>query len=307
MRSKARVVEEVQHACTALGSFYVVNHGIPESVVSGAFRESERFFELPLEEKMRVHASKCPPHRGYVRTHERRRGSAALVGARGGDGDFKETLDLGPDLPADDPAIRPGNPLYGPNVWPDWLPGFRATIQDYYNANTALARRLLRLIAASLGLDEAYFDDKVDRPMARMKLLHYPPQEPTPGVNLEGVGAHTDYSCLTVVAQDQVGGLELCTKAGAWMPVRPVAGALFVNVGDQLARWTNDRLVATVHRVATWAERDRYSIAFFFHPNSDTVIRCFETCISPDDPAKYPPITAGRDLLDRLEGAYDRR
>lgn len=299
-----RAARDLVSACADPGSFYVVHHGIPKRVIEDAFRVSRLFFARPDAEKMTIHARKCPPYRGYVRVQERKRGSAALLDEGTEAGDLKENLDLAPSLPANDPAVRPGNPFYGPNVWPKQPRAFRRTIETYRAALDDLAVRLIAGIATGLGVDERFLIKAFERPLNRMKIIHYPP--PAAGASVpEGVGAHSDYSCFTILAQDDVGGLEILDKAGKAMPCPPLAGSLFVNVGDQLARWTNDRFWPTVHRVLNSARRDRYSIAYFVHPSFDAVMSCLPPCVSADNPARYPSITAGADLLDRLRGAYD--
>lgn len=292
--------DKIDRACRHLGSFYVVNHRVPSEVIEAAFRASRAFFTLPLDQKMKLHVGKCPPYRGYVRIFERKQGTAALIGMSRSEGDFKEGLDFGPGLPPDDPGVRPGNPFYGPNVWPVDLLEFRPAIETYVDACKSLAYRLLEAFATSLELHRTYFADKFDRALMRLKLLHYPEQDPLSADPVVGTGVHTDYGCLTIVANDSVQGLEVLGDDGQWIPVPPLDGAFFINLGDQMARWTDDRYRATPHRVVNRSGRDRYSIAFFVHPNFDAMIASLAAPRSKPRTSKYPPIRAGDDLLARL-------
>jgi isopenicillin N synthase-like dioxygenase len=220
-------------------------------------------------------------------------------------GDLKEGFDLMRELAPDDPDVRAGKPLHGPNQWPGDLPGFRAAILAYYAAMEDLAKLLLCGMALSLDLDEHWFADKTRKALAYLRLLHYPPQQGLIDEREIGCGAHSDYGCLTILAQDEVGGLQLRNSAGDWIEAPPIPGTFVINLGDQMARWTNERYQATPHRVINRSGRERYSIPFFFDPDYDAVIECLPTCQGPDNPPKHQPITGGEHLLSMLKATFE--
>jgi len=289
-----RIAAEVGAACRDVGFFYVVNHGVETSLIAEAFAQSHRFFALPLDEKRRLAIEAIGGNRGYSGLlHE------ALDPARGPD--MKEAFNVGLDLAPDDPELIAGKPFRSANAWPD-LPGFRQTLLAYFDACAALGARLHRAFASDLGLNPDFFADKFDRPMATLRLLHYP--APSLGADLEiGAGAHTDYGNLTLLATDQVGGLEVRTRAGKWIEAPVMPGAFIVNIGDCLMRWTNDVYVSTPHRVVNRSLKERYSIAFFFDPSPDARVEAIPSCVRRGEIALYPPILASDYLKMRLDAS----
>jgi isopenicillin N synthase-like dioxygenase len=296
------VADRIGAACREVGFLYVANHGIPASLTAAAMAQARRFFALPLAEKMRVHIAKSQAHRGYFPYFEENNDPAH-------NRDFKEGFDIARDLPPDHPDVRAGKPLHGPNLWPADLPGFRAAIEAYYAALMQLAATLMEAFALSLRLPADYFRPMLDAAMGALRLLHYPPQPPLDRTtaNVVGTGAHSDYGCLTILAQGEVGGLQVQNAAGDWVAAPPVPGAFVVNLGDQMARWTNDVFAATRHRVINLSGRERYSLPFFYEPNYDAVIKCLETCRSDRHPAKYADVVAGEYLLSRFTDTFAYR
>jgi isopenicillin N synthase-like dioxygenase len=200
-----RIVAEVSAACRRVGFFYVVNHGVDPELIAKAFAQSHDFFALPVADKRKLAIETIGGNRGYSGLlHE------ALDPARGAD--MKEAFNVGLDLAADDPEVLAGKSFRSLNAWPG-VQGFRETLLSYYDACARLGARLHRTFASDLGLRRDFFDDKFDRPMATLRLLHYP--APSPGSDPQtGAGAHTDYGNLTLLATDDVGGLEVRTRAG---------------------------------------------------------------------------------------------
>lgn len=297
--AKRRTAQAIGRACEDVGFLYIANHGVPQALIDRTFAEAHRFFALPLAEKMKIPLKASANYRGYFPLKEEKTDVTAM-------GDLKEGFDLMRELGPDDPDVRAGKPLHGPNQWPAEavLPGFRAAILDYYAAMEALAKRLMRGMALSLDLDEHWFADKLKKPLAYLRLLHYPPQPGTIDEREIGCGAHSDYGCLTILAQDQVGGLQLRNSAGEWIEAPPIPGTFVINLGDQMARWTNERFQATPHRVINRSGRERYSIPFFFDPDYDAVIECLPSCQGPDNPPKHKPITGGEHLLGMLNATF---
>ena len=290
--SLARIVAEVGAACRDVGFFYVVNHGIDPRLIAKAFTQSHDFFALPVADKRKLAIETIGGNRGYSGLlHE------ALDPARGPD--MKEAFNVGLELAADDPDLLAGKPFRSLNAWPG-LPDFRETLLSYYDACAALGARLHRAFAGDLRLSRDFFDDKFDRPMATLRLLHYP--APSRGSDPQtGAGAHTDYGNLTLLATDDVGGLEVRTRAGQWIEAPVVPAAFIVNIGDCLMRWTNDVYVSTPHRVVNRSARERYSIAFFYDPNPDAMVETIPSCVGEGEVVRYPPILAADYLTMRLD------
>lgn len=187
--------------------------------------------------------------------------------------------------------------MSGPNVWPDY-PEFKDTVASYYADILKLARRLIKLFALILDLPEDFFDQFVSTPGAMGRMIHYPPQAANDPEAL-GIGAHTDIECFTILCQGTVPALQILNSKGEWIQAPPVPGTFVVNIGDMLARWTNDRFISTVHRVWNITGKERYSIPFFFGANYDAVITTLESCLT-DGQTKYEPVLAGDYVYKRL-------
>jgi isopenicillin N synthase-like dioxygenase len=296
---RAQVAKAVREACTEIGFFYLINHCVPAEIRARAFRAARRFFDLPPEAKAEIHIAKSPHVRGYTPMREESFDTANTAG------DIKESFDMALEMAADHPAVGDGHGLYGPNLWPAGDEVFRKDIMAYYEAQLGLSTRLLRVFALALDLPENYFDPFIRTPLASMRLLHYPPQPAAAADGQIGAGAHSDYECFTILAQDEVGGLQVLNPAGDWIAAPPVPGAFVVNIADMMARWTNDRFVSTLHRVVNATGRDRYSIPFFFGPSYAAMIAPLPSCVSAATPAAYPPVLAGQYLEDRFAATYN--
>ncbi len=295
----ARVADKIGAAARDIGFFYVVNHGVPSALVERVFAESARFFALSEAEKMPVAIEHSACHRGWFRLGGENLDPAKQTRA----GDFKEGFKIGRDLGADHPLVRAGTPLHGPNQWPD-LPGWRETMQTYYDAMEALGRRLLQAFALALGLEANYFDGWLKAPMTTLGPLHYPPQRGHITEAQLGAGAHTDYGCLTMLAQDDAGGLQVRNAAGVWIDAPPIPGSFVVNIGDMMERWTNGVFTSTLHRVVNISGRERYSLPYFFDPDFSAPVACLPTCLRAGETPKYPPTTAGQHLLDMINASF---
>src|SRR5271166_2521999 len=263
----AEVAKAIGAACRDVGFFYVVGHGVPTTLMDEAFAHSRRFFALPLADKQAIAIETVGGNRGYsALLHE------ALDPTRGPD--LKEAFNVGFELQPDDPEFLAGKPFRSLNAWPR-LAGFRETMLAYYDACAGLGARLHQAFAGDLGVAPDFFADKFDRPMATLRLLRYP----AAAQERVGAGEHTDYGNLTLLATDDVGGLEVRTRAGDWIEAPPRAGAFIVNIGDCLMRWTNDVYVSTPHRVVNRSARERTSIAFFFDPNPEAEVAAIASCV----------------------------
>ena len=291
-RSLAAIAAPIGAACRDVGFFYLVNHGVGSELMTEAFALSKRFFALPVADKQRIAIETIGGNRGYSGLmHE------ALDPGQGPD--MKEAFNVGFDLEPDDPELLAGKPFRALNAWPD-LPRFRETLLAYYDACAALGQRIHRAFSYDLGVETDYFAEKFDRPMATLRLLRYPASG---GGERIGAGAHTDYGNLTLLATDDVGGLEVRARVGDWIEAPAMPGAFVVNIGDCLMRWTNDVYVSTPHRVVNRSGRERYSIAFFFDPNPDAGVAAILSCVAKGERARYAPIQAADYLKFRLDAS----
>lgn len=295
----AEVADAIREASTRVGFFYIRNHGIAPEVRDAALAASKRFFALAPEVKARVAVNH--QHRGFMAPGGAKMHETARA-------DLKESFNWALDLPADDPDVVSGDkPLLGPNNWPDAdLPELQSAFYAYYQTACDCGRDLMRAFAVSLGIDAQFFAPHFSKPIARGSALYYPPQPPQMGAEQFGVGAHTDYGCLTLLWQDAVGGLQVQGRDGDWVTAHPIPDTLVVNVGDLLARWSNDRFVSTPHRVVNASGRERYSLAVFFDPNYDAVVDPRDL-LDPGETARYVPIVAGEHVRARFDAAFAYR
>ncbi|WP_052257675.1 isopenicillin N synthase family dioxygenase [Leisingera sp. ANG-DT] len=286
------VAKEIRWALTNVGFFYVKNHGVPEAVVNGAFDETRAFFDLPLQDKMDLHISKSGlALRGYIEIFGENTDPKKTK-------DLKECFDIGPEGPAGDA------PFFGPNLWPAVRPEFERAVYGYHQEMKGLAQRLMRAIAVSLDLEADFFAPKMQNPITIQRLLHYPPQEGQIDESVMGIGAHTDYGSLTILAQDDVGGLQVMNRDGQWVEGAPIAGSFVINIGDLIQRLTNDLYLANLHRVVNASGRERYSIPFFIDADADAVFQPLDSCVSADNPARYEPVSCGAHKFGRFKDSF---
>jgi isopenicillin N synthase-like dioxygenase len=293
---RAAVARQIGAACRGIGFFYVTGHGVPDALRSGVFAQAAAFFAKPETEKRKVLFSAETGNRGYVPL----KGEALDPSAPA---DVKEAFNMGLEMTPDDPEIIARAPLRALNLWPD-APGFRQTMMAYFDAVWALGRKLHEAFAEDLGIDRHHFERFLDKPLATLRLLHYPPHPGRLEQGQLGAGEHTDYGCVTLLATDAVGGLEVRTRDGEWLKAPVIPGAFVCNIGDCLMRWTNDIYVSTPHRVVNPKGRERYSVAFFLDPNPDAIIECLPGCATPDRPARYAPVRGDDYLMGKLNPSY---
>jgi isopenicillin N synthase-like dioxygenase len=294
---RAAVAASLREACLDKGFLYITDHGISPSLGAEVFAQARRFFALPETVKSQVHMALSPQNRGF----EPMRGQTLEAGTPP---DVKEGFYIGNDLTEDDPRVLAGVFGHGPNLWPANLPGFREVLMPYFVEMEALSALTMRALALALDLPESYFDHFCEHAVSNLKLLHYPPQPANPLPGEKGCGAHTDWGAITFLAQDDVGGLQVWDAAEGWIDAPPVPGAFVVNLGDLIARWTNDRFRSTLHRVINRSGRERYSVPFFFTGRGDHEVACLPTCLAEGEPAKYAPITALGHLQEMYERSY---
>ena len=265
------------------GAFQLVDHGVPSPVMSGAFKAAENFFQLPVEERLKIRVAR--DNRGYVPMRQSH--------YPGNKPDLKESFNVGRELTSDDPDVKAGKPLHGVNRWPV-LEGFRGPVEAYFDAVTALGYRLLGPLAICLGMSPVALRKLYGKPVAFMRLFHYPPDS-----NIDekefGAAEHKDYGFLTILAQDANGGLEVRSPDNQLVPVPPRTDQFLINVGDMLSEITGGRFCSPLHRVVNRSGVARYSIPYFFDPDFDAR---FDT---------MPEVSAGQYLLNKFDKFYKYR
>lgn len=293
------VATQIDAACRDWGFFYITGHGIPSERIDALLAAAKAFFALPEAEKLKIDITRTAHHRGYgaIATEQLDPTQPS---------DLKETFDMGFHMAADHPEVLAGKPLRGPNRHPD-LPGWAALMELHYADMQALAQTLLRAIALALGIERDFFDARFAEPISVFRMIHYPPRHTARSADQPGAGAHTDYGCVTLLYQDDAGGLQVRNVNGEWIDAPPIAGSFVVNIGDMMARWSNDRYTSTPHRVISPLGVHRYSMPFFAEPHPDTEISCLPNCSSADNPPKYPPVTSAEYLLSRFADTYAYR
>ena len=258
-------VDDIAAACAGTGFFVLVDHGVD---VGPIFTAARSFFALPAAEKERA---AMVADNGYAGIGSPRAGA-------------KEMMDIG---------------LTGFDRWPA-LAGFRETVEAYSAAVLDLAGDVLASIAAGLALEPDFFAARMRHPQCFLRMLRYPPGAT---VGDAVTGQHTDYGAITLLATDGVPGLEVRPRGvGEWAAVEAPPGSFVVNLGDMLARWTNDQYVSTPHRVVSAGAGERISIPFFVNPDAETEVACIPSCVGVGRPCRYPPITAGDFLRGRIDG-----
>lgn len=288
----------IRDACINVGFFYVSNHGISDAVIDTTVNSAKSFFSLPLSIKTKLDIHNSPNYKGYT----------SLLGENTNPenhGDLHEGFDIGwEELHSSSESGRDDSIMSGQNLWPPGIPGFRESLLSYYHAAIALGRKLFPLFALALDLPETFFDDKTTGPGVIMRLLYYPPQIGPVDDQVQGIGAHTDYECFTLLWQDQVKALQVLNTKSKWVDATPIPGTLVVNIGDQFARWTNDIFKSTVHRAINRSGVERYSIPVFFGSDYNVKLEALPGCVSDDYIAKYEVVTAGEYVKSRLDATY---
>ncbi|MCC5623855.1 isopenicillin N synthase family oxygenase [Nostoc sp. CHAB 5715] len=274
-----QTVIKIYQACHEIGFMYLENPGISKDLINQVFSYSQSFFNLPLEVKQKQAWSDEFNNTGYV-------------------GLERERLD----------PNKPGDLKEAFNVNKQAAIGIDASILAFYDNCTELANTVLKAYALALELPEDFFITRHNQQNHTLRLLHYPSLQTPPKPGQVRAGEHSDYGSITLLFQDDVGGLEVQTASGEWIAAPAIPDTVVVNTGDLMQRWTNDMFCSTKHRVMipshNKVNQSRYSMAFFCHPNDDTEIACLESCQKEQSPI-YPPILAGEYLLSRLQATYD--
>jgi len=286
----ARVAAELGTVAHGVGFCYLAGTGIPDATFDRLLASAQRFFALPVEVKMGSYIGQSRCHRGYVPPGEEVTYDGTF--------DRKEAFDTALDLPADDPDYLAGNPMLGPNLWPD-IEGFADSVTDYYSRAMEVGRLLFGALAVAMGEARDFFDPVTTRTPSQLRLVHYPVDEEA--VDSVGFGAHTDFECFTLL-KPTAPGLEVMSADGIWVDAPPMDGTLVMNIGDLFETWTNGYFVATSHRVRKVAE-ERYSFPFFVNVDYDTVVEPLDRFRTPGAPVR-PPLRAGEHLFAQTAQSF---
>ncbi len=292
---RSNFIKEFGDSFSNMGFAIVKNHGVSEELKAKLFEVSKAFFELPDDVKKKYEDEANHGQRGYIsKNKESAKGKSVP--------DLKEFYHIGQTVSDNDPIAEE----YPDNIWPDAITEFEAVGQQVYETFENTGRNLLRATALYLGLDEKYFDDKIHNGNSILRLLHYYPvadksQIPEGAVR---AAAHGDINLITLLMGGSAEGLQAQSLDGQWIPVSPADDEIVVNIGDMLARLTNNRFRSTQHQVITPNEeswtKPRYSAPFFLHPRSDMDLTCLEDCVTAENPKEYSDMTAGEFLTERL-------
>lgn len=291
------VGEEIRAACLDLGFMYIVGHGVSPELRAAVLDQAAAFFALPEERKVAIDMKNSVGNAGYEPM-------STQTLETGAPPDLKEGLYIGEELALDHPRVVAGGFNLGPNQWPDGLPGFRDTMNTYVDEMMELGKILMRGVALSLKLEETFFDDYCTDPLIGLRPLHYPPQPANAHPDEKGCGAHTDFGGLTILMQDDLGGLQVMGADNEWIHAPPMADSYIVNLGDMIARWTNDKYRSTLHRVVNFSGKERYSIPFFYSGRLDHEVAALPGCLEPGETPRYPPTTVEAHMREMYARTY---
>ena len=296
-------IEEIEFSRTLLKDFfsaynkygfgYIINHGIEKTLIEQLFQVSKQFHSQPLSEKMRVALDHN--HRGYIAINTSTDVNSKLADVK------KPNQSESFMMMREDKSELPDVYLSGPNQWPK-LENFKEVLEKYTCNMTKLGRNLMRLALLSSGVKDLSVMQSLDTPTIWLRLLHYPPISKNSPSDLYGSAPHTDFGCLTILAQDEIGGLQVQTREGEWIDVPKLEGSFVVNVGDMLSRYTNGLLRSTPHRVINKSGKERFSCPFFFDPHTNAVVQPLKGTGKP----KFSPINFGEFLREELEASYEK-
>ncbi|MFZ0038747.1 MAG: 2-oxoglutarate and iron-dependent oxygenase domain-containing protein [Candidatus Acidiferrales bacterium] len=302
--AKRAVARRVDEVCRETGFLAVSGHGVPDETIAKAWEAARAFFDLSTEKKLSVKMLYDGYPYGYSPLQ-----AEALAKSRGDETppDLKESFNIGPLEQKTRVENDPDADFrYAGNIWPAEPIGFQDAATAYYRALSELAARIMRVFALALELPENYFENAIDDPISAMRMLNYPHTSVTPEPGQLRAGVHSDYGSLTILLADAApGGLQIRSPEGEWMAVPNLPGAFIVNIGDLMARWTNDRWISTLHRVVNpspdqGGSTRRQSFAFFHQPNWDAAISCIPTCLAAGERPKYPAVRSGEYLMNKF-------
>ncbi|MBT5185693.1 MAG: isopenicillin N synthase family oxygenase [Kordiimonadaceae bacterium] len=298
------IAARVDEICQSIGFLIIENHDVPKIISDATWVSAQKFFKKPNSEKQKAQSDDhgCP--RGYLPIE------GETLGKTLGEitpPDRKETFSSGPlSAPSGHPADEDFHFYYGPNIWPKSPEDFHTNWTAYYQEMESLGAQIMQLLAVALKLEDDYFVPFHSHHISALRSQNYPSLSTKILPGQLRAGAHSDYGSLTILKADpNVGGLEVKSSSGEWIKAPSVGDAFIINIGDLLARWTNDRWVSTLHRVVEPeggnSTARRQSIAYFMNPNYDAEITAIETCVNNGDEPLYETVLAGKYLMDKFK------
>lgn len=292
---KTKFVADLGSAFNHVGFVAIKNHGLSDDLRHRLYQAIQDFFALPEEVKRQYDSADFHGQRGYTsKGKEHAKGRTT--------GDLKEFYQIGQIVEDDDPV----KDVYPKNIWPSELPDMERYASQAFKTLESAGQQILKAVALYLKLPEDYFDDKVHNGNSILRAIHYFPIEDPESIPADAVRAaeHGDINLITLLMGASAEGLEIQRRDGKWFPVTALPEQIVVNVGDMLARLTNDQLKSTIHRVVNPPKEkmktSRYSIPFFLHPRSEMDLTCLDNCVSAENPKHYSDMTAGEFLDERL-------
>lgn len=297
---KAALAKALGDVCQNVGFFYVEDHGVSEILLKLAEQAVHDFFNLPLEEKMKIHISRSPFHRGYVPSGEENAYGSKIK-------DIKEVFDMALELPLDDADVLAGKFFHGPNTFPEALPQFKPTLLWLYREWQALCEDISEMMALALGLPNGFFIERSQKPLAQLRAAKYPAQPATDTGGAIGCGTHTDYGIVSIIWQLDVGGLEIEDIKGNWFRAPRIPGTFVCPIGDAIGIWTNGTWRPTPHRVLNASQQQRHSLSFFYDQDHDCLMQPLPGFVDEARPSRYAPTTMGAHVARGFDDTFEYR
>lgn len=297
--ARRQVAQAVRAASVQVGFFYARGHNVAEDLMRATYLAAKYFFALPEEKKRAIVVHENSAHRGYMPFAQTKQPGVKRA-------DLKESFNFAFPFTPEHPQMGLGRALIGLNQWPEGERVWRSVLEKYYGDVFELGQRILTAFAIALDLPPEFFRGLYRHPLVRARLLHYPPQDAMDADQF-GAAEHTDYGTITILWQDDVGGLQVKNRDGEWIDAPYIDGTFIINIGDMLERWSNHLFVSTPHRVINRSGRERYSIPVFYDPDYDVRVECLPNCSSADNPPRHAPIVAGEYITGRYDGSYAYR
>ncbi|MGZ0190440.1 MAG: isopenicillin N synthase family dioxygenase [Alphaproteobacteria bacterium] len=306
LAARRAVARQIGEACESIGFFSIVGAPVDQVLIDQAFATAAAFYDQSQAVKDRCRPENSAAARGY---HKLGTKNLAKTLGYNNPPDLREQFYLGPldDRSGQCERFPDAAFLYAQNIWPETPVNYQPVFTEYYRTLERLSGNLMRLFALALDQPEPYFDDKIDEHFSTLPANDYPALDYEPLPDQVRCGEHSDFGSLTILAVgDGESGLQVRTRQGDWIDATTDQGQFIVNIGDMMQRWTNDRWISNVHRVANVSSSDgpptrRQSIGFFMHPNYDAEIACLPSCADAENPSQYPVVLAGKLMQQKLE------
>lgn len=304
--AKVETARQVDRACREVGFIQITGHGVPDAVLTGLSEAMDGFFGCPLDEKL-SYRRPADENRGYSAPKSESLSLSLGVESANRMADFFEAFNVGRTMHDHPGVTMPEH--YAENTWPN-LSGFEPRVEAYFDEAERVAETMVSIFADALGLAPGFFTDLTDHSINVLRLNNYSLPEGTDVTldgELTGMGEHTDFGIVTVLWADQVRGLQVLGADHAWHDVVPADGALLINLGDLMARWTNERWMSTLHRVkppiVDGTIQQRRSAAFFHDGNADALVTTLPSCVDAGHPNLYSPVTIADHIAAKLAGS----